>query len=98
VLAWTAGAALVVGLLLSALLVRLLPVGLSSHVSAFLVKEDRWNAGSTLMQSASPDQWPSVVEAVRLARSNEAVLAGCRDAASKGKRDQRCTITVPPPC
>jgi hypothetical protein len=97
VLAWTAGAALVVGLLLSPLLVRSLPVGLSSHVAAFLVKENRWNAGSTLMQVASPDQWPEIVEAARLAKANKESLAVCREAAAKSRRDQRCSITVPAP-
>ncbi len=95
VLAWTAGAALAAGLLLSPMLVRSLPVALSSHVAAFLVKEERWQAGEVLMQLADPGQWPNATEAMRLARANETVLAGCRIQAVKTGREQRCTIVVP---
>lgn len=96
VLAWAGSLALVTGLLLSPLLVRSLPVSLSSHVAAFVVGEDRWDAGSMLMQVAHPEQWPTVVEAFLLARLNDTTLAGCREAAIKSKRDQRCTVTVSP--
>ncbi len=94
-LVWTAGVALVAGLLLSPVLVRSLPVALSSHVAAFLVKEDRWQAGERLMQLVNPGQWPSAAEAMRLARTNEAALVGCRSQAAKTGREQRCTIVVP---
>jgi hypothetical protein len=96
VLAWTGSLALVAGLLLSPLLMRSLPVSLNSHVAAFVLGEDRWGAGSVLMQVARPDQWPTVVEAFRLVRSNDTTLAVCREAAIKTKRDQRCTVTVSP--
>ena len=94
-LLWTAGAALVTGLLLSPVLVRSLPVALSSHVAAFLVKEDRWQAGEVLMRLADPEQWPGVIEAVQLVRTNEAALAGCRSQAARAGREQRCMIVVP---
>jgi Family of unknown function (DUF6118) len=97
VLLWMAGAALAVGLLLSPVLVRSLPVALSSHVAAFLVKEDRWHAGEALMKLANPGQWPGVIEAVRLTRASEAALTGCRSQAAKTGREQRCTIVVPAP-
>lgn len=83
------------GLLLSPVLVRSLPVALSSHMAAFLVKEDRWQAGEALMRLDNPDQWPSAAEAMRLVRVNEAALAGCRGQAARAGREQRCTIVVP---
>ena len=94
-LLWTEGAALAAGLLLSPVLMRSLPVTPSSHVAAFLLKEDRWHAGETLMQLNSSGQWPGAIEAVRLARGNEVALAGCRSQAIKTGREQRCAIVVP---
>lgn len=84
-------------MLLSSLLVRSLPLALSSHVAAFLIKEDRWNGGAAMMQLANPGNWPGVVDAVQLVRSNESVLAECREAAAEAKHEQRCTIAVAAP-
>ena len=92
---WAVPAALAAGLVLSPLLVRSLPVGWSSQAAAFLVKQDRWAGGGLLMQLESPSQWLGLAEAMRLARTNEAALAGCRSLAAKTRREQRCAIVVP---
>jgi Family of unknown function (DUF6118) len=96
-LLWMVGAALAAGVLLSPVLVRSLPVALSSHVAAFLVKEDRWQAGEALMRLGNPGQWSGAIEALRLARANEAALAGCRSQAAKTGREQKCALVVPAP-
>jgi len=36
-----------------------------------------------------------VADASNLVRVNQEVLAACREAAAKAKKEQRCTITVP---
>ena len=94
-LGWAVSAALAAGLILWPLLVRSLPVGWSSQAAAFLVKQDRWAGGALLMQLEHPSQWLDLAEAMRLARANEAALAGCRSLAAKTRREQRCAIVVP---
>jgi Family of unknown function (DUF6118) len=95
VLLWATGAALAAGLLLSPVLVRSLPVELSSRAAAFVVKEDRWQAGEALMRLADPGQWSSAIEAIGLARANQATLSACRSQATRTGREQRCAIVVP---
>ena len=75
---WVAGAALATGLVFWPLLVRSLPVGWSSQAAAFLVKQDRWAGGALLTQLESPSQWLDMAHAMRLVRTNDAALAGCR--------------------
>jgi hypothetical protein len=95
-LAWSAGILLVIGLLLSPLLVRLMPISMSSHVAAFMVGKDRWFAGWALLEAVSSTDASRVASATRLVSANEGVVTACRDAATKAKREQRCTITVLP--
>ena len=97
VLAWRAGAVLVIGILLSPLLMWLMPVGLSSHVAAFMLGEDRWSAGWTLLEAASAGSTAQIAEAARLIKANEGALATCREAAIKSKREQRCMVLIPAP-
>ena len=95
--AWSAGAVLVIGMLLSPMLLWLMPVGLSSHVAAFMLGEDRWSAGWTLLEAASAGSTAQIAEAARLVKANEGALAACREAAIKSKREQRCMVLVPAP-
>lgn len=95
--AWTAGVALAVGLLLAPIFLRALPLAAASHVAAFLVGADRWEGGARLMQLEAPERWPGVVDGIRLMRANDAALAACREQAVKAKREQRCTVMVPAP-
>ena len=97
VVAWTAGFALALGLVLSPILIRSLPLGAARHVAAFLVGTDRWEGGALMMQLAAPERWPSVVDSMRLIQANDSVLAICREQAARAKREQRCTVAVPAP-
>ena len=90
-------AALVFGLVSSPIFARLLPFGLDGRVAAFIMAGDRWEAGGALMQADSPTRWADLVSASELLPANRAVLAMCREAAAKTKKEQRCTLVVPAP-
>ena len=94
-LLWAASGALVVGLLVSPFVAGVLPFGGDSAVAAVIMNADRWNAGIALMQAGSPDGWRGLADASNLVRVNQEVLAACREAAARAKKEQRCTITVP---
>lgn len=94
-LLWTAGAALLVGLLLSPLLARLLPFGLDGRVAALTMRTDRWNAGAALMQAGSPEGWDGILNDLNLAKLNQGAVAVCRAAASRARKSQPCTLIVP---
>jgi hypothetical protein len=93
-IAWTAGVALSVGLLMSPMCAALLPLGWDGRVAAFIMKSDRWNAGARLMQDQNPEAWRALMEAGKLTRDNQAALALCRDAAAKAKKEQHCLVVV----
>jgi hypothetical protein len=94
-LLWAASGALVVGLLVSPFVAGVLPFGGDSAVAAVIMNADRWNAGIALMQAGSPDGWRGLADASNLVRVNQEALAACREAATRVKKEQRCTITVP---
>lgn len=96
-LAWSAGALVTIGMLLSPMLVWLMPTALSSHVVAFEMGQDRWGAGWALLEAASHEGAVRIADAARLVTSNEDTLAACREAAIKSKREQRCTLSIPVP-
>lgn len=96
-LATTGLAALLAGLVLAPVVAGALPFGLDGRVAALILREDRWDAGAALMRAANPETWEELASATQLARANGAKLGSCREAASKAKQDQRCTITVPAP-
>jgi hypothetical protein len=96
-LAWSAGAVLVIGMLLLPLLMWLMPVGLSSHVAAFMLGQDRWGAGWALLEAASAGSTAQIADAARLVKANEGPLAACREAAIKSKREQRCMVLISTP-
>jgi len=96
-LAWTGGAALLLGLLISPVLARWLPFGLDGEVAAFIMQANRWNAGAALMQAQSPQGWRDLEAAAELRTANKAALAACREAAAKTKKEQHCAIIVAAP-
>ena len=96
-LVWTGAVALLLGLLISPVFARLLPFGLDGQVAAFIMHADRWNAGAALMQAQSLEAWRDLEAAAALLTPNKGALAACRDAAAKTKKEQHCTIVVPPP-
>lgn len=61
---------------------------------------DRWDAGAKLMESGNPEAWARVVNAweflkdVELEAANQETLDGCRAAASKTRKELRCTVIL----
>lgn len=96
-LAIGAGAALLVGILISPVLASWLPFGWDGQVAAYIMRADRWNAGTKLMQAHHPEAWQDLESAAALLKPNIATLAACRDAAAKTKKEQRCSVVVPAP-
>jgi hypothetical protein len=92
----TAAIALVIGVALSPLLGRLLPFGFDGQVAASIMGTDRWNAGAALMEAGNPDAWRGLMDDFNLLKKNQAELAVCRAAASKMKKEQHCSVVVPP--
>jgi len=86
----------VVGLLFSPVLSSLLPFGLDGRIAASIMRSDRWNAGAALMQAGNPGAWGEMEAADALLTSNKAALKLCREAAVRSKKEQRCTVLVPP--
>jgi hypothetical protein len=96
-LAWTGGAALLLGLLISPVIARGLPFGLDGRIAAFIMQADRWNAGNALMRAQDPQAWDVLMAAGKLTVDNSTALGACRDAAAKTKKEQHCTLVVPAP-
>jgi hypothetical protein len=92
-----AGAALLVGILISPVLASWLPFGWDGQVAAYVMRADRWNAGGALMQAQNPDAWSALMNAGKLSVDNQAALVACREAAAKTKKEQRCSVVVPAP-
>jgi len=96
-LGWTGIAAFFLGLLISPMFARVLPFGWDGHVAAFIMNNDRWGAGSALMQAQNPEAWNVLMAAGKLTADNAATLGACRDTAAKTKKEQHCGIVVPAP-
>lgn len=95
---WGAGAAgLVAGVLLTLFAPRVLPGSVDMAVAATAMNADRWNAGMSLMRSGSAEGWRGLMVANNLVRYNQEALNACSEAATKAKKEQRCTITVSVP-
>jgi hypothetical protein len=67
---------------------------LNTRIAALVMREGRWDAGTALMQAASPSGWGRLVDSADVVRLNDDALRACRAAAAKAKKAQRCTITV----
>jgi hypothetical protein len=96
-LGWTGIGAFILGLLISPTFARMLPFGWDGHVAAFIMNADRWDAGSTLMKTQSPEAWDVLMAAGKLTTNNSAALAACRELAAKTKKEQHCSVIVPSP-
>jgi len=96
-LAWTGGAALLLGLLISPAIARVLPFGFDGRIAAFIMQADRWNAGNALMKAQDPQAWNVLMAAGKLTVDNSTALGACREAAAKTKKEQHCTLVVPAP-
>ncbi|WP_353612602.1 DUF6118 family protein [Methylobacterium sp. AMS5] len=91
------GAAFLGGVLAVLFLPRVLPSSVEMSVAATVLNADRWRAGGTLMQAGSPVGWQGILDASRLVQVNREVLSGCREAAAKAGKEQRCTLIVSVP-
>ena len=92
------GAGLVLFPLIGFPLARGLPFGsLPDSLAASALGEDRWSAGMGLMMRGNPGQWNTLVEGWRRAEAAGEELKGCYEVASKGSKEQRCTVTVKAP-
>lgn len=94
-LAWTGGAALILGLIISPVIARWLPFGLDGRIAAFIMQADRWQAGVDLMQASSPEALADLNAAAQLLKSNKDALAACRDAAAKTKKESVAASSCP---
>jgi hypothetical protein len=81
-------------LLASPVLLGELPFGWNTNAAATVMQADRWDAGSALMQAASPQGWQDLVAASALVRANQAAITFCQEAVSKRGKDQRCMINL----
>lgn len=90
-------AGLVAGVLMTLFLPRVLPGEIDKSVAATVLNADRWNAGGALMRSGHPRGWRSMVDASDFVRANRVELANCAEAATRAKKEQRCTVTVAVP-
>lgn len=94
----SAGAgAFVVGVLATLFMPLTLPGPIGRFVASTALGADQWNAGAALMQSGSPEGWQALLEAHNLAQANKEALAGCREAAAKAGKEERCSIMVARP-
>lgn len=96
-IAWTGIAAFFVGLLISPAIARVLPFGWDGQIAAFIMQADRWNAGVELMQASSPQALADLNAAAQLLKLNKDAMAVCRDAATKSKKEQHCSLVVSAP-
>jgi hypothetical protein len=71
-----------------------LPFGWNTNAAATVMQADRWDAGSALMQAASPLGWQNLVAASDLVRANQDAIASCQKAANDDSKKHRCTIDV----
>ena len=72
-----------------------LPFGWNTNAAATVMQADnRWDAGSALMQAASPQGWQDMVAASALVRANQDALAACQQIANNEGKNHRCTIDV----
>jgi hypothetical protein len=73
-----------------------LPFGWNTNAAATVMQADRWDAGSALMQAASPQGWQDLVAASVLVHANQDTLAACQQAADNDGKDRQCRIMVKP--
>jgi hypothetical protein len=88
---------LVLGILLTLFAPQVLPGSVDAAVASTVMNADRWNAGISLMQSASPEGWRSIADASILVRINQEALTTCAEAAAKTKKAESCMITLAVP-
>src|SRR3546814_18541872 len=61
-----------------------------------LAEPTLWDAGTHLMQRASPESWEGIVAAANLARDKRETIEECGAAGATAQRTVRCTIEDKP--
>src|SRR3546814_7042579 len=96
---WIGLGGVVLGILLYALLAGLIARAMPDSwqlpermATRALAEPTLWDAGTHLMQRASPASREGIVAAANLARDNRETIEACGAAAAKAKKTVRCTI------
>jgi hypothetical protein len=71
-----------------------LPFGWNTNAAATVMQADRWDAGSALMQAASPQGWQNLVAASDLVQANQPAITACQHEADSAGKDRRCSVVV----
>ena len=64
------------------------------EVAAVVMSAPEWDAGIALMKGGNPDGWAQLAADANLVDANRDKITGCRTAAAKSKKEERCTITL----
>lgn len=56
----------------------------------------RWDTGSRMMKSDSPEAWNALVQAADIQRDNRDAIDACRKTAATSKQPVRCTVKIRP--
>ncbi|MDE2042358.1 MAG: hypothetical protein KGJ05_04735, partial [Alphaproteobacteria bacterium] len=99
---WYAGGGIIMGVILC-LMFTTIPNRLAPEswhwpekAAAGTLGRDMWNAGARMMMVANPQEWDALVAADHATQGSRAALAGCLKAATRGRKEVRCAITVRP--
>lgn len=96
---WLAIAAVIglaVGFVSFPFLIRAFPFGIPAGIAATIMNANEWDAGIALMKSTNPDGWGQLTSDANLVSANRDKITACRAAATKSKKEERCTISVQP--
>ncbi|MGH7118294.1 MAG: DUF6118 family protein, partial [Acetobacteraceae bacterium] len=100
-IAWSAGVALIVGLVVSPWLIGgFFPAAARISVAAFLMGPDRWADGTQLLADAQPQLWQEYEQMHAWGVKNRDAfdaLKACEAEAAKLHKDQRCTVEIVAP-
>lgn len=84
----------VLGFIMFPFAIRAMPGGFQRQIAATIMSANEWDAGTSLMKAGNPDGWAQRTADTNLVDANREKIKACQDAATKSKRDERCTITV----
>jgi hypothetical protein len=92
-------AGVIVWVCFSGPIARALPASWSvpERMAAATLRLDRREAGIQILRTVDPALWNELAAGSRLERDNAATLDGCRAAALKTGKPQRCVVTAQPP-
>jgi hypothetical protein len=96
-LGWAAGGGVAAGIVFMALLLRVVPDGLSDRLYAAVTGQDRWDAGAMMMYRANPASFDALRDANDLVRRAGAEIDKCLKASEKAGKAVRCTLQIQPP-